>query len=187
MATVYHQLLERIFVRAYAPGAAAVPFVRTDIDSAADELGLARPKNLGDLLYTYRFRAPLPDVITQTAPVGKEWIIAGAGKGKYTFRLSSQSRVRPNTSLLAVKIPDATPQAIVMHALGDEQALLAKVRYNRLIDTFRSAECCEACSSRAIWTLAGHTARSSSAVAGPAQWARRHSPAAHASSATPLT
>lgn len=35
-----------------------------------------------------------------------------------------------------VKIPDATPEIIGAHALGDEQALLAKVRYNRLIDIF---------------------------------------------------
>ncbi len=62
------------------------------------------------------------------APEDKEWIIMGRGKGRYAFRLSSQSRVLPSPSLLAVKIPDATPQIIVMHALGDEQALLAKVR-----------------------------------------------------------
>jgi hypothetical protein len=34
------------------------------------------------------------------------------------------------------KIPDATPEIITQYALGDEQALLAKVRYNRLIDIF---------------------------------------------------
>ena len=34
------------------------------------------------------------------------------------------------------KIPDATPGIINQHALTQEQALLAKVRYNRLIDIF---------------------------------------------------
>lgn len=138
MPNVYNQLIERIFLRAYTAGAAEVAFVRTDIDTVANELGLARPKNLGDLLYTYRFRASLPAAITDTAPEGKQWVIAGAGRGRYAFRLSSQSRVVPNPSLLAIKIPDATPQIIAMHAFGDEQALLAKVRYNRLIDTFLS-------------------------------------------------
>jgi hypothetical protein len=38
--------------------------------------------------------------------------------------------------LYQIKIPDATPAIIVKYALGDEQALLAKVRYNRLIDIF---------------------------------------------------
>ena len=35
-----------------------------------------------------------------------------------------------------IKIPDATPEIISAYALNDEQALLAKVRYNRLIDLF---------------------------------------------------
>ena len=40
-----------------------------------------------------------------------------------------------------IKIPDATPGIIVENTLGDEQALLAKVRYNRLIDTFLGVTC----------------------------------------------
>jgi len=35
-----------------------------------------------------------------------------------------------------IKIPDNTPEIIAAYALDDEQALLAKVRYNRLIDIF---------------------------------------------------
>ena len=38
--------------------------------------------------------------------------------------------------MLAVKLPDATPEIIRAHAITDEQALLAKVRYSRLIDIF---------------------------------------------------
>jgi hypothetical protein len=34
------------------------------------------------------------------------------------------------------KVPDATPQIISACALTDEQALLAKLRYNRLVDLF---------------------------------------------------
>lgn len=37
---------------------------------------------------------------------------------------------------MRVAIPDATPELIRAYALDDEQALLAIVRYNRLIDTF---------------------------------------------------
>jgi acyl transferase domain-containing protein len=37
---------------------------------------------------------------------------------------------------VVVKIPDSTPEIIRASALGDEQALLALVRYNRLIDVF---------------------------------------------------
>ena len=37
-----------------------------------------------------------------------------------------------------INIPDGTPEIIRGYALDDEQALLAIVRYNRLIDIFLS-------------------------------------------------
>lgn len=39
------------------------------------------------------------------------------------------------------KIPDATPGMIAQYALSDEQALLAKLRYNRLVDIFSGVTC----------------------------------------------
>lgn len=38
--------------------------------------------------------------------------------------------------MATIRIPDSTPEIISAYALDDEQALLAKVRYNRLIDIF---------------------------------------------------
>lgn len=46
------------------------------------------------------------------------------------------NRIVPRDNLITIKIPDATPEIIGAYALNDEQALLAKVRYNRLIDIF---------------------------------------------------
>jgi hypothetical protein len=43
--------------------------------------------------------------------------------------------------LVETKIPDATPGIIAKYALSDEQALLAKLRYNRLIDIFTGVTC----------------------------------------------
>jgi hypothetical protein len=43
--------------------------------------------------------------------------------------------------LTETKIPDATPEIITRYALNDEQALLAKLRYNRLIDLFTGLTC----------------------------------------------
>jgi hypothetical protein len=65
-----------------------------------------------------------------------EWIIEGVGRALYTFRLVPINRIVPNRELAPIKIPDATPEIIGAYALNDEQALLAKVRYNRLIDVF---------------------------------------------------
>ncbi len=43
--------------------------------------------------------------------------------------------------LMAIKIPDATPGIVERYALKDEQSLLAKLRYNRLLDIFTGATC----------------------------------------------
>ena len=79
---------------------------------------------------------PLPGKVIATQPEGLEWIIEGAGKAKYRFRLVKITRIVPNENMVAIGIPDATREFIRAYALDDEQALLAIVRYNRLIDTF---------------------------------------------------
>ena len=43
--------------------------------------------------------------------------------------------------MLATKIPDATPGIVEKYAFDDEQALLTKLRYNRLIDIFTGVTC----------------------------------------------
>jgi hypothetical protein len=43
--------------------------------------------------------------------------------------------------LYEIKIPDSTPEIISRYALSDEQALLARIRYNRLLDIFLGITC----------------------------------------------
>jgi len=47
----------------------------------------------------------------------------------------------PNENMIAIKVPDSTPGIVVKYAFNDEQALLARVRYNRLIDIFIGITC----------------------------------------------
>ena len=47
----------------------------------------------------------------------------------------------PNESISVTKVPDSTPGVIAKYALSDEQALLAKLRYNRLVDIFTGVAC----------------------------------------------
>ena len=47
----------------------------------------------------------------------------------------------PNPNLAVTKIPDSTPGIISKYSFSDEQALLARVRYNRLIDVFLGIAC----------------------------------------------
>lgn len=137
----YTQLIEKIFNRHYTKKATEVVFEREELISAAQELGIILPKNLGDVLYTFRYRANLPESIRKLAPEGLEWVIRPAGKARYQFALTSMPRINPNELLTETKLPDSTPGIIQMYALSDEQALLAKVRYNRLIDIFTGVTC----------------------------------------------
>jgi hypothetical protein len=135
-ANRYTQILEKIFFAHYQAGMEVVPFARDEIEKAAAELALALPKNLGDLIYSFRFRTELPDSIRATAPEGKSWVIKLAGKALYQFSAEKQWIIEPNPGLIRIRIPDATPGIIARYALDDEQALLALVRYNRLVDIF---------------------------------------------------
>ena len=136
----YAALIEHVFFDAkfggYATGAVELTFEREDLERAAAELELKLPKNLGDIVYSVRYRTRMPKRILATEPEGLEWIIEGAGRSRYRFVLVPINRIVPNRELVTVKIPDATPEIISKYALSDEQALLAKVRYNRLIDIF---------------------------------------------------
>ena len=131
----YQAIIIEIFNRNYKNGE-EFEFSRDEIGEAADRLQIKRPKNFGDVVYTFRYRKPLPKPIIDTQPEGKHWLILGAGDAKYRFRLASLAYIYPAKGLLVRKIPDATPEVIAQYALSDEQALLAKIRYNRLIDTF---------------------------------------------------
>jgi hypothetical protein len=132
----YTQLIEKIFLDRYATGATSIDFTRSDIETNATALEISLPKNVGDVLYSFRFRSALPQAIIVTQPEGKEWIIQLAGRARYRFRLAKANRIIPNQSLATIKIPDSTPEIIARYKLDDEQGLLAKVRYNRLLDIF---------------------------------------------------
>lgn len=132
----YGKILAAIFAAHHTANIRSFFFERTEIESTAKRLNITLPKNLGDAIYSYRFRQPLPISITNTAPNGFEWVIRLAGRARYCFNLTKVNRIIPNENLIDIKIPDSTPEIIAKHAKGDEQALLAKVRYNRLIDIF---------------------------------------------------
>jgi hypothetical protein len=133
---LYEALIVRIFNNHYKKRVDAFEFDRTEIETVAAELKLRLPKNLGDLIYSFRYRRAFPEEIVATETGKKQWIILPAGRSKYRFKLATLTQIVPRANLIATKIPDATPQIIAAYALTDEQALLARVRYNRLIDIF---------------------------------------------------
>jgi hypothetical protein len=138
---VYDKLIEDVFRQGYKPGATEVIFTRQQLLDTAAKLKIKVPKNIGDVVYTYRFRNPLPESIRSKAPAGLHWIIRSGGTAIYKFVAARVASLEPKEGLVVTKIPDATPGIIASYALDDEQALLAKLRYNRLIDIFLRITC----------------------------------------------
>ncbi len=140
-SSLSQQIIEKIFLERYHSGLTQVTFTREDIVSAAASLRADRPKNVGEIIYSLRYRIPLPDCIRQTAPPGREWAIFPGGNAVYTLQTVPFNLIEPRRGLRTIRLPDATPGVISMHSLSDEQALLARVRYNRLLDLFTGLAC----------------------------------------------
>ena len=89
-------------------------FHRDEMIDAAKITGVERPDNLGDVIYSFKFRRELPKAIAETAPKGKSWMLEGAGHGLYRFRLvkTGGTTIKPRSDIAAIKIPDATPEII---------------------------------------------------------------------------
>jgi hypothetical protein len=137
----YEALIERVFTAKYDRQSSEVVFERDDIIEAAAALSIPVPRNLGDVVYSFRYRTSLPPAISGTAQPNKVWIIRPAGRGRYRFVQVEDRPLVPREMLAETKIPNATPGIVAMYAMSDEQALLAKVRYNRLIDVFTGTTC----------------------------------------------
>lgn len=132
----YAAIIEKIFFSHWKKATKEFEFERAEIKKWADKLKIEIPDNVGDLIYSFRFRTPLPASIRNTEPAGMQWHIQLAGRARYRFKLARENRILPRAELQTIKVPDATPELIGSYALDDEQALLAIVRYNRLVDIF---------------------------------------------------
>jgi hypothetical protein len=133
----YDRVVVRLFekLRADSPDSARVPFAKSDLVAAVEDLGLARSiLNIPDVVYTYRVgRSPLPDAVLKHG----SWTITGIGKSRYVFaRLTRAPYIDIPADLEVIPILDATPGIVLRYQKTDEQAVLARVRHNRLVDTF---------------------------------------------------
>ena len=138
----YAQVISWVFHRRYTTGTRTVPFTRDELVEAHDALGLERTKNIGDLPYSFRYRTELPEDITSTAPPNSEWIVLGTGQATYEFRLASPGKIVASANRERIPVLDATPEIVRQYAPGtDEQALLTRARYNRLVDLFLGLTC----------------------------------------------
>jgi hypothetical protein len=91
----YNRIIERIFFRHYGKKASSIEFTREEIPEAAKELKVPVPDNLGDVIYSFRYRRSLPSSILKTCGAGQEWIIESVGTAKYKFRKVSITKIEP--------------------------------------------------------------------------------------------
>lgn len=135
VSTLYDRLILEVFRRHGGESRSEFEFTRDEMQGILSEWG-ETVRNLGDVPYTYRGgRRALPDEVSTTG----NWVIEGRGRGVYAFRkLDRPAYVEFPADLQAIPILDATPDIILKYGGRDEQGLLARVRYNRLIDTFLS-------------------------------------------------
>lgn len=132
----YLQIMRRLFEEKYS-GEEGFEWNRQDIKRIASDLGIEAPKNLGDNVYSIRHgRQDLPPEIKSLAPQGRTWLLLPNGKSDYRFVLAERSFLELDYSKLSIKIPDSTPQIVARYAKDDEQAVLARIRYCRLVDIF---------------------------------------------------
>jgi len=128
----YDEIIKELFDKLYKPQLTSLEFTKDQLVETCEKLGIT-VKNIPDIIYTYRYRAELPESITQKG----NWVITGKGKGKYAFvKLSRNPYAEIPTDLEIIPVPDATPSVVLKYSGTNEQSLLAKVRYNRLIDAF---------------------------------------------------
>ena len=67
----YSKIIEAIFDAKYTRGSRDVAFERDDLAAFASKLNIKLPKNLGDLIYSFRYRTELPESILEVAPEGE--------------------------------------------------------------------------------------------------------------------
>ena len=135
------RIIAKIFADNFRPGLHEVAFRRDELVAAAEGLGEPRPKNLGDIVYSLRYRVPLPDSVREAAPPNTEWAIFPGGNAVYVLRAVPFNLIEPRKGIRTVRLPDSTPGVIAKYAMSDEQALLARLRYNRLLDVFTGLAC----------------------------------------------
>ncbi|MGD0134106.1 MAG: endonuclease, partial [Bryobacteraceae bacterium] len=96
----YKVLIENIFFDHWRKGQTDFEFVRDEIKQKAQQLKIDLPDNVGDVPYSFRYRISLPHSIIETQPKGLEWIIEGAGRSKYRFRLVPATRIKPREDMI---------------------------------------------------------------------------------------
>src|ERR1700730_13486978 len=95
-ANRYQAILVKIFSNHGGSNKKDFLFERDEIRTVANQLKIQLPKNIGDVLYSQRYRAEWHEAIKSAIPKGHDLVILPAGKSRYRFKLvRGSSRVIP--------------------------------------------------------------------------------------------
>ena len=64
----YSKIIEKIFQKYYKKQTSEILFSREDIINTCKELKILLPKNIGDIIYSFRYRTSLPISIEKKTP-----------------------------------------------------------------------------------------------------------------------
>jgi hypothetical protein len=136
--TQYDQILSDLFFKFYSPAMDTIPFAHKDLVESASRYD--KHNNISDIIYTYRHgRRPYPAAIQKIAQ-GRDWAIEGTGKSSYEFVTVDQNFFYANPQCPIIEIHNQSIAPQLLEQIGqDEQATLAIIRTNKLLDTFLSA------------------------------------------------
>ena len=134
----YARIIREQFNRVYRENAEELPFSKADLEKTCQDLG-EDVSNVPDIIYTFRVRRELPEEILARG----NWVISPRGRGLYAFtKLANPPRFDiAYTDYAPVRIYSAIPEVVYGLLRRDEQSLLTKVLYNRIIDVFTGLTC----------------------------------------------
>lgn len=134
--SIYEIIITKIFEKKYTTDLEIINFSRDEISEICSEYNIRIPKNIGDLIYSYKCRRKsLPTSIKLTAPNDKEWIIRQNGFGLYQIALIKKVDLNL-TEMEPIYIHDRTPKIVKETVINNEQSMLAICRYNKILEKF---------------------------------------------------
>jgi hypothetical protein len=136
--SLYDEVLVKVFFHHYYEGETYLRFSKDELAEACKACGVT-VKNIPDIIYTYRARRVLPESIRKTG----HWAIEPAGRGFYAFRLLQNSPHFniPFQDFTPINVYNALPELVETLLRNDEQSLLTRILYNRLVDIFTGLTC----------------------------------------------
>ena len=135
----YDKVLLGVFLNHYEKDATYLRFKKDELEDACRKHGIT-VRNIPDIIYTYRSgQRMLPAKILATG----HWAIEPAGRGVYGFRsLHNPPQFEvPFGDYAPVDIYNSIPEVVEGLLRQDEQSLLTRVLYNRLVDIFTGLTC----------------------------------------------